>query len=267
MKIYDKENKRIIVFEEKATSEFWDKHWQTDNFIEKVKAGKDNKFVKKFTTKFLKPKAKILEGGCGIGQNVYGLKSWGYNVYGVDFAKETIKKIKDNFPELKVFVQDVRKLDFPDNFFDGYWSLGVIEHFWSGYDEILKEMKRIIKPKGYLFLNFPWMSPLRKLKASRGLYKTLGKEKMGENDFYQFILDKKRVIKDLRENGFELIQEYPLDATKGIKDEISLLKPFLQKIYDSQNIIIKGIRFLISILFSKIAGHTILLIFKNEKVL
>jgi ubiquinone/menaquinone biosynthesis C-methylase UbiE len=267
MKLYDKKNERLIIFKEKATPEFWDRHWQVSDFIKKVRSGENNLIIKSFTKKFLKPGSKILEGGCGTGKIVYGLKNWGYDAYGVDFAKETIKKIKENFPELKVFVQDVRKLDFSDNFFDGYWSLGVIEHFWEGYNEILKEAKRVVKPEGFLFLTFPWMSPLRKFKAKRGLYKTLARERIDGNNFYQFILDEKKVIRDLRENGFELIQRYPSDATKGLKDEFFFLKPVLQRIYNCQNIIAKGIRFLISILFSKIAGHTILLVFKNEKAL
>lgn len=40
MKLYDKENKRLGVFEEKATPDFWDKHWQLDDFVQKVKSGK-----------------------------------------------------------------------------------------------------------------------------------------------------------------------------------------------------------------------------------
>lgn len=43
-------------------------------------------------------------------------------------------------------MQDVRKLQFADGFFDGYWSLGVIEYFWEGYNEIVNEVKRVIKP-------------------------------------------------------------------------------------------------------------------------
>jgi len=97
MKFYDKRNQRLILFEQRATSNYWDKHWQTDNLIEKVKEGKNNRFIKKFTTKFLEPGAKILEGGCGIGQNVYGLNYWGYKAYGVDFAEEAIKRQKEDF--------------------------------------------------------------------------------------------------------------------------------------------------------------------------
>lgn len=74
MIMYDKRNKRLIISKQNATSEFWDEHWQTDNFGEKIKAGKNNRFVKKFTNRFLPLESKALEGGCGIGQNVYGLR-------------------------------------------------------------------------------------------------------------------------------------------------------------------------------------------------
>ena len=33
MKYYDGKNKRLIKFQEKANPDFWDKHWQSDNFI------------------------------------------------------------------------------------------------------------------------------------------------------------------------------------------------------------------------------------------
>jgi len=64
----------------------------------------------------------------------------------------------------------------------------VIEHFWEGYNEILKEAKRVLKPKGYLFLTFPYMSPLRKFRANLGLYRILDFNNKSKNDdFYQFI--------------------------------------------------------------------------------
>lgn len=261
-KFYDKKNRRLIIFQEKASSEFWDRHWQLGNFDKKVVKGKENKFIKKITNQFLFPGQKILEGGCGIGQNVYGLNCWGYDVYGVDFAKDTIHRIKEKFPNLKVSEQDVRKLNFPDNFFDGYWSLGVIEHFWEGYDKILREAKRVIKPGGYFFLTFPYMSPLRKVKANLGIYKIFNSSLKNDN-FYQFILDTNEVKNNVGKYDFELIVKQSFDATKGIKDEIFILSPILQKVYDSQELFAKGIRFLNSILFSKVASHSVLLVLKK----
>jgi len=262
MKFYDKENKRLMVFEEEATNKFWDKHWEAKNFKKEVEKGKNSRFIKKTTNKFLKPGARILEGGCGRGQIVYGLKYWGYDAYGVDFAKETVKKINENFPDLKVSLQDVRNLNFPDNFFDGYWSLGVIEHFIGGYEKILEEAKRVIKTNGYLFLTFPHMSSLRRLKAKLGIYKKL--DNIINNNFYCFILNEEEVTKNVEKYGFKLIFKKPFDATKGLKDEIFLFKPILQKMYNSHNFLTKGIKFLNSLFFSKIAGHIILLVFKRE---
>lgn len=265
MKLFDRENNRLALFEEMATSGFWDKHWQVKNFAEAVRAGADNRFIRKVTKEFLPPGSKVLEGGSGTGSNVYGLKSWGYDAYGVDFAEDTVRKIKEDFPELQIFVQDVRHLDFPDAFFDGYWSLGVIEHFWEGYEEIISEAGRVVRNGGYLFLSFPYMSPLRKLKSRMGLYKGLDMSK-GAGDFYQFMLDAEKVKDDVEKHSFSLQARYSIDATKGIKDEVALLKPVLQKIYDSHNIFAKGMRFMNSILFSSVAAHSILLVFrKNEK--
>ena len=265
MKFYDENNKRLIMIEDKATPSHWDKHWEVNNFIQRVKLGRDNRLVKKFTERFLRKGSKVLEGGCGIGQNVYGLKNWGYDEYGVDYAKNTVNRIKNEFPELKIFNQDVRKLDFPNNFFDGYWSLGVIEHFWEGYDKVLVEMKRVIKPKGYLFLTFPYMSPLRKLKVKLDLYNKLNEEETDLNKFYQFILDENKVIEDFKKHKFNLILKYPYSATKGLKDEILLLNEPLAKAYNSQIIIAKGIRFLISFFLSKICSHGVLLVLQNNE--
>ena len=66
--------------------------------------------------------------------------------------------------------QDVRNLNFDDGFFDGYWSLGVIEHFYEGYERIIKEVNRVIKRNGFVFLTFPSLSFLRKFKSKWGLY-------------------------------------------------------------------------------------------------
>ena len=61
---------------------------------------------------------KNLEGGCGLGGNVYCLHYYGYSAFGVDFAEKTVEKISKYFPELKIIKGDVRSLEFDDEFFD-----------------------------------------------------------------------------------------------------------------------------------------------------
>ena len=42
-----------------------------------------------------------------------------------------------------------KKLNFEDSYFDGYWSLGVIEHFIKGYDDIIEEEKYLFNEYGF----------------------------------------------------------------------------------------------------------------------
>lgn len=263
MKYYDKDNKRIICVGEKATNIYWDSHWDYNDFKKRVESGKNSRFIKKNTEKFLPKGSKILEGGCGIGQYVYGLDSWGYDAYGVDFAHKTVVRTKKYFPELKIKLGDVRELPFENDFFDGYWSLGVIEHFYEGFKPIAMEMKRVLKSGGYLFLTFPYMSPLRKWESKRGKYELFDEKQFEKEKFYQFLLPYTKIIKNFENIGFELIYTKPFDGIKGLKDEVSFIKPILQKFYDSKSFMGKSFKFVLSNIFAPVCGHSILLVFKK----
>jgi SAM-dependent methyltransferase len=215
---YDSNNARLIYCEKQADNSFWDKHWDKANFKEYVERGKNNRFCINTIKKYLKDNVGlILEGGCGSGQLVYCMKYHGYEPIGVDFSEKTIRHIQETLPNLDVRVADVRNLPFPDNHFTAYWSLGVIEHFWEGYQDILLEMHRVLKHHGYLFVTFPYMSPLRRLKVKYNLYNQA--DKIGDNkeNFYQFALNSKRVLSDFSGNGFELIRAQPMDGIKGFQ--------------------------------------------------
>lgn len=169
-------------------------------------------------------------------------------------------------PELRLIIGDVRSLMFKDAGFDGYWSLGVIEHFYDGYDKIALEMGRILKPGGYLFLTFPQMSCLRKIKAWLELYPQFNK-KDGKENFYQFALDRKLVIEKFGGLGFKEVYVSATDGLKGLKDEVSLLKPALQRFYDykGKSIIIRGTRYILDKILAPLTGHSAFVIFKKGK--
>jgi len=267
MKFFDREKNRLVFFNEKAAARYWDRHWESDDFEKIIRSGRKNREVIAATKKFLGRPAgqKILEGGCGRGQIVYALRELGYDAYGIDYAESTVRKINEKFPELKVSPGDVTKLEFPDGFFDAYWSLGVIEHFWDGYDEIASEMARVLKKGGFLFLTFPQFSPLRKMKAKSGSYPDIGECRISLDDFYQFGLDPKNVEKKFSQFGFQLASKKSRDGIKGLKDEIEFLSPLLQKIYNGKSLPAKAAKLAISKIFAPFAGHSILLIFQKTK--
>lgn len=265
MKYFDRQNNRLIFIGNEASPSHWDNQWDVENFEKIVKDGIKNRLITKTTLEFIHPdpSKKVLDGGCGNGQFVYAFDKLGYDSYGVDYAPKTVSKIKTIFPDLKVNINDVRKLDFPDNYFDGYWSIGVIEHFFDGYESILNEMARVIKPGGFLFITFPYLSPFRKIKAQLGYYSLFDEKTVGRENFYQFALDHHSVIKEIEKHHFTLVRTTPHAGTKGFKDEVAFLKPLLQRIYDSRNIFLKIINYGLSITLSRFSGHSILLVFRK----
>ncbi|TAL50338.1 class I SAM-dependent methyltransferase [Patescibacteria group bacterium] len=260
---YDPPNKRLALFQREATPDFWDEQWQKENIHTLVASGKTHHFIKRFTKRYVSTGGKILEGGCGSGQVVWCLNQWGYDSYGIDYADKTLQAVTDILPDLQLSVQDVRQTTFPNNFFDAYWSLGVIEHFWEGFDEITQEAHRVLKPGGILFLSFPVMSPLRKLKARLGLYQPMQASASRET-FYEFMLDQKLVTQQLAEQGFALVETYLYDALKGLKDELPLLHIPLQKLYKSKLFVTRGLRFSLTFLVGRWTGHMALLVFRKN---
>ncbi|HJO92895.1 MAG TPA: class I SAM-dependent methyltransferase [Victivallales bacterium] len=257
---YNKISNKLIIQKSQANDSYWDSHW--DKIINENKIKDVDNFVRKTTSKYLAPGSKILEGGCGIGNKVYTLDKYGYDAYGVDYAQSTVNKVNEILPALKISYGDVRKLQYENNFFDGYWSVGVIEHFWNGYNKIAKEMSRVIKAGGFLFLTFPSISKLRKLKIYLNCYESK-KDLEEPNDFYQFILNSNSVVESFEKFRFIPVDRVYFDALKGIKDEMKIFNPVFQKIYDSKSLYNKCIRKIFENVFSQITGHSCLIVFKK----
>lgn len=265
-RFYDKKNHRLIYIEQPANTNFWDGHWQKQkSSLEKIRQKKAT-FVSRITKRYIKPSdGVILEGGCGRGIHVAALVNNGYQCIGVDAAKKTVQLINANMPDLDIRLGDVRSLDFDDNTFSGYWSLGVIEHFWDGYAPIVREMARVLKTGGYLFLTCPYMSPLRSYKARANYYPSCS-DSVGPADFYQFALDSNTVIDAITSQEFKLCQMMPNSGLKGFKDEMpSSIKRFLQTIYDysGKAVSVKALRLVLDKIFTPFAGHTILFVFQK----
>jgi len=255
----------LIYFGKKPSVEFWDSHWDlAENTIRQILSTKKN-FVSLITEKYLKPEhGIILEGGCGTGQNVAALVNNGYRCIGIDWAEKTVALLNRYAAGLDIRQGDVRKLPFPDKYFAGYWSMGVIEHFREGYEPVALEMARVIKDNGYLFLAFPYLSLLRKFKAALGFFPEYKTDESDE--FYQFALDKKEVVNQFESLGFALVRSICFSSIKGLKDEIVFLKPLLQKLYDyrGNNRFIDLFISYLSVAAAPVASHSILLVLRKN---
>lgn len=261
-KCYDSENNRLIFMGNKADSQYWDTLWSANDFPKCTKK-KHNPFIVNNTRKYLAKGSKILEGGCGKADKVYALKHAGYDAYGIDFAKDTVERINRAVPELKVRFGDIRAIEFPDGYFDGYWSIGVIEHFFEGYEDIAGEMHRVLRKGGYLFMTVPAMSILRKAKAFFKLYHEFDNPDDIQDRFYQFALSPEGVVEQFSSIGFELVKIRGRDGVKGLRDEIGMLRRPLQWCWEGKSVYAKAMKAAIQATSSPFAGHMAFFIFKK----
>jgi 2-polyprenyl-3-methyl-5-hydroxy-6-metoxy-1,4-benzoquinol methylase len=265
MMYYDTANNRIVYLGE-ASSEAWDQHWKARKNIDygipkmiPLRVG-----IIRLFHKYIPRGSRILEGGCGLGQYVHQLTKSGYTVTGIDYAKETVEFAQRRHPELDIRLGDVTDLEqINDGEYDAYYSGGVIEHFYYGYNHILKEITRVIKPGGHLIITFPFMSRRR-----RQLAKTLPalSTEFDSQNFYQFALDENLVIQDIQEFGFDLLYKNQRNGTLGYFEcnPRSLVIKWLQD-HSGKSILVRCLRFGVSKVLSLLGySHTIELVFRKK---
>lgn len=265
MRYYDQQQNRLIYFSQRATADYWDEHWETGDALRKRLQNSRETYISRITKRHLQPQdGPILEGGCGTGQHVAALSHQGYECIGVDYAEKTVQAIQQAAPDLDVQLGDITQLQFADGAFAGYWSVGVIEHFWDGYAPCAAEMARVLRPGGYLFLTFPQMSILRRWKARLHGYERW-QNQASTDAFYQFALDHRRVRADFLPHGFEPVAAVALDGLKGLKDELRWFKRPLQRLYNyrGRSIVVRGLRLMLTRALAPITGHSMLLVLRR----
>jgi ubiquinone/menaquinone biosynthesis C-methylase UbiE len=97
---------------------------------------------------------RILDIGCGPGQDAENFTRLGFNVTGIDPSEKFIEIARMRVPAARFTKGDMRKLDFPDASFDGAWACFSFHHVPG--DEApgaLLELKRVLKPRGTLFIS------------------------------------------------------------------------------------------------------------------
>jgi SAM-dependent methyltransferase len=209
---------RLVYLDANATPEFWDARWRAEG---KPPLISPHDPVVAVTARYLAAGSKVLEGGCGRANKVKAMADAGFSATGIDFAPQSVAQAARDYPELDIRVGDVRSLDIAAGAFDGYWSIGVIEHFWKGYTDILTEAARILRPQGFLFLTAPWFSPYRQRKARGGGYPQSDFADEPEA-FYQFALSRHEVAAQLAASGFELLRWRGLASEISIREDMTV---------------------------------------------
>lgn len=100
---------------------------------------------------------QVLDLGCGKGRHAIDFAKNGFNVNACDlsdFALNYLSKKIDGL-NIKLSKCDIINLPYSDNSFDCLFAYHVISHTNSeGIVKILKEIDRVLKPNGEIFIDF-----------------------------------------------------------------------------------------------------------------
>ena len=199
----------------------WDKYWTK----KKTKSQTVYRFIasiyrqliiKRALNYFIKHEfkngAKLLHAGSGAGQVDKDLVLK-YTVTALDISAEALKLYKlCNGDKAKLMKASIFAIPAKNSTFDGIYNLGVMEHFTNEEDEkILKELRRVLKPKGKIILFWPpkFGPTVLFLNSTHFvLNKILKKNIRLHPEEISLLESKKQVEQILRETGFKLLKFY-----------------------------------------------------------
>ncbi len=261
-KVYDPVNNRLLYLHREANEQFWDEKWEASAKTTFENPPRHRATVRA-TRRYLQTGARVLEGGCGLGDVVNALHNAGYLADGIDYAPNVVAAINVRWPHLSVTEGDVKQLRVKDGYYDGYWSIGVIEHFPSGYDAIAQEMTRVLRENGYLFLSFPAFNRFRQSRAKNGKYKLSESGSNDTSDFFQFALNPEHVQSHFESLGFKLVEYRGIGSLQCLAEDFPFIAAF-QRFFDRfPSRVSTAISMLMDIVIGRYAGHSCLLVLRK----
>jgi len=183
---------------------------------------------------FKKEKVKrVLDLGCGSGRHLVYLARQGFEVWGLDCATHGLKLAKDWLKQenLKAFLQtgDIyQKLPYQDCFFEAVISISTLHHNKiEKIRKLIKELQRVLKPGGWLFVTLRRSSIRKWLKGRVVVYRCFGNQNQkkirykiigertylplegGEKGLIHFCFNQKLIKKEFKE--FKILKIWTRD--------------------------------------------------------
>lgn len=214
MEIGDAHDESEIAFVERFWTEVWEREGGPKAAIDKIPRKAEYRVMRPYVES-LPAGARLLDGGCGLGDWSVYLTRKGYPTLGMDISRDTVAKLKELFPDDEFVVGDVRDTGLPDASVDGYFSWGTFEHFEEGLDRCVAEAFRVLRPGGYLFITVPFDNLRHALRAASD-WKRRAAPRPGSERFYQWRLTRAEARALLARGGFEVLDVRPIHKRQGV---------------------------------------------------
>ena len=167
--------------------------------------------------KYLDPKDRVLDSGCGNGRFYDSFIEKEVEYFGVDPSLNLIDIAKKNHPQGNFQVASGDSLPFSGNYFDKVFSIAVLHHIPSldFRSQFLKEAKRVLKDDGYLILtvwnlkekvdkDFNLLSWFKRRKLDKG---DVFLPWYGSNNTYFHCFNLEELVQLVKDSGFEVLDK------------------------------------------------------------
>lgn len=125
-----------------------------------------------FINKKLNANSRILDIGCGHGRHVIYFAGNGHDVFGIDNYSQVLKQLSKQLSKSRLHAK-IRRYDFtkslpyPTHYFDLVIATRSVHHTnANNMRRVFREINRVIKPRGYLYLQIPDYEESKKLKKT-----------------------------------------------------------------------------------------------------
>ncbi|MHC4618292.1 MAG: class I SAM-dependent methyltransferase [Planctomycetota bacterium] len=109
--------------------------------------------ILKFLGKRLPPSALVLDLGCATGDFVKAAREYGFNARGCDYSQAAVNHGREKY-SLPLIQGQIENIPSDNDSFDAVTLLQVFEHLPEPL-EALKEIRRVLRPSGLIFIETP----------------------------------------------------------------------------------------------------------------
>lgn len=158
--------------------------------------------------------SRALDAGCGTGFQTALLSQLGYRVHGIDLSPGLLAVARKRLPGVALVQGDLAALPYADATFDAVSCCGSTLSFVDDPARVLRELGRVLRPTGRLFLECEHKWSLDLLWA---LVDALGGNRLG---YGTRLADLRRQLARPLTQGFSL--DYPVKLTDGAEAAMRL---------------------------------------------
>src|SRR6266480_4286002 len=217
-------NGRIIWSGDPGDEHYWYDYWKarltTDYYTSAEANDLTSDQLGKVLLQVMSPQGLHLEAGCGAGYWVAALQHHRLMIEGIEYSRDLIALVHSVNPLLPVRQGNALHIDSPDNHYDTYLSIGVVEHRVEGPEPFLSEAYRVLKPGGKILISVPFFGPSRMLKSRLSMY-----DRKPQNlPFFQYGFSSKEFTNYLQKAGFSIQKVQALYPHRLLLEEMSFYR-------------------------------------------